>query len=182
LGTLFAARRFRKVKNINLPAGLPRIALIALMLALGIFAAAYGPSRETMLILRGVAGDNAPRGLLDDESAVAYARVQGYSAEVLDVASDLPAGKSQVQMALERIRADGQVTAIYGFSGGGYNAQTIWAQLSPEQRSRIRKIVVVGSPGVTPAAFPGSHEVIVQEDPPEGHMAGPKVLLQNASR
>ncbi len=137
---------------------------------------------EKMIILRGIAGDNAPRGLLDDRAALAYARETGFNGEVLDVAADIPAQKSQVQMALERIRDDESVKAIYGFSGGGYNAQAIWAQLKPEQRQRIRKIVVVGSPGVTPAAFPGSKDVVVQPDPPEGHMAGPKVLLETVSK
>jgi hypothetical protein len=137
---------------------------------------------EKMIILRGIAGENAPRGLLDDEAALAYAHEVGFSGEVLDVAADIPLQKSQVQMALERIRDDQNIKAIYGFSGGGYNAQAIWAQLNPDQRQRIKKIVVVGSPGVTPAAFPGSKEVVVQPDPPQGHMAGPKVLLEAVSR
>ena len=132
-----------------------------------------------MLILRGVAGENAPLGLLDDPAALEYARQLGYSGEVLDVASDTG---PQVRMALERIRGDRNVTALYGFSGGGYNAQTIWAQLNAPERQRIRKIVIVGSPGVGKQNFPGIEDVVIQEDPPEGHMAGPKILLQSASR
>jgi hypothetical protein len=85
-------------------------------------------------------------------------------------------------MALERIRNDTNVTALYGISGGGYNAQTIWAQLNAQERQRIQKIVIVGAPGISKQSFPGSEDVTVQEDPPEGHMAGPKVLLQSASR
>jgi hypothetical protein len=134
-------------------------------------------SGGTMLILRGLSASYAPRGLLDDASAIAYAKKLGYVGKVLDVAGEGP----QVQMALDRIRA-GDVNALYGFSRGGYNMRTIWSQLTPEQRSRIQKIVIVGAPGVTRANFPGMSDVVVQDDPPEGHMAGPKKLLEIASR
>jgi hypothetical protein len=154
--------------------------LVAFLLLMGVAAVRYGPTvRESMLILRGIAGENAPKGQLDDAAALEYARRLGYASEVLDVASDTG---PQVRMALERIRNDTNVTALYGFSGGGYNAQTIWAQLSAQERGRIKKIVIVGSPGVGKQNFPGSEDVVVQEDPPEGHMAGPKMLLQSASR
>jgi hypothetical protein len=129
-------------------------------------------SSNTMLILRGLSAPYAKRGLLDDESALAYAQRLGYTGEVLDIAGEGP----QVQMALDRIRG-GDVIALYGFSRGGYNMRTIWNQLTPEQRSRFQKIVIVGAPGVTAANFPGISDVVVQGDPPEGHMAGPKVLL-----
>ncbi len=129
-------------------------------------------SNNTMLILRGLSASYAPRGLLDDESALAYADNLGFTGEVLDVAGEGP----QVQMALDRI-GGGDVNALYGFSRGGYNMRTIWSRLSPEQRNRIRKVVIVGAPGVMPENFPGISDVVVQGDPPEGHMAGPKVLL-----
>lgn len=162
---------------------LTAIALFALAVAAPTTLGAFPdiPHHGSMIILRGIAADYAPRGLLDDEAAAAYARNLGYVPEVLDVAADIPAQKSQIQMALERIRTDDHVKAIYGFSGGGYNAPVIWANLNPGQRKRIEKIVVVGSPGITPSAFPGSRDVVVQDDPPEGHMAGPKVLLQAVS-
>ncbi len=163
---------------------LTAIALVALAVAAPTTLGAFPdiPHHGSMIILRGIAADYAPRGLLDDESAAAYARKLGYVAEVLDVAADIPANKSQIQMALDRIRMDGHVTAIYGFSGGGYNAPVIWANLNSGQRKRIGKIVVVGSPGVVPAAFPQAKDVVVQDDPPEGHMAGPKKLLETAGR
>lgn len=126
-----------------------------------------------MLILRGLGAGIAPRGLLDDESALAYAREQGYAGEVLDVAGEGP----QLQMALDRIKRGNDVTALYGFSRGGYNMPHIWNRLTPEERSRIRKIVIVGAPGITPTHFQGMSDVVVQGDPKEGHMAGPKALL-----
>jgi hypothetical protein len=133
---------------------------------------------QVMLILRGVANAEYPRGALDDEVALEYARRGGFRGEVLDVAADYGAGSTQVRMALERIRRDETVTAIYGFSGGGYNTRQIWEQLNATERERIRKVVVVGSPGVEEWQFAGKPDVLIKPDPPEGHMAGPKVLLE----
>jgi hypothetical protein len=139
------------------------------------------PPTAVMLILRGIASAEKPRGQLDDESALKYARRVGYHGEVLDVASDSSADGAQVKMATERIRHDEKVRAIYGFSGGGYNARRIYARLNRGERQRIRKIVVVGSPGITKADFPESADVLIKADPPAGHMAGPKALLDTLS-
>jgi len=133
-----------------------------------------------MLILRGITSADRPRGQLDDRSAVEYARRLGYQGEVLDVAgNNAGADSPQVRMALDRIRGNERVTAICGFSGGGYNIRHIWSQLSAPERERIRKLVVVGSPGVSKADFPGSTDVLIEKDPPAGHMAGPKALLES---
>ena len=134
-----------------------------------------------MLILRGIASAEAPRGQLDDDSALKYARRVGYHGEVLDTASNGSADGAQVKMAVERIRHDEKVKAIYGFSGGGYNARRIYARLNRAERQRLRKVVVVGSPGVTRADFPDSADVLIKGDPPAGHMAGPKALLDSLS-
>ena len=107
-----------------------------------------------MLILRGIANSEHPRGQLDDESALEYARRAGFQGEVLDVAGDTGAHSPQVKMALERIRRDDTVTAIYGFSGGGYNARQIWKELTAAERERVRKVIVIGSPEVAKADFP----------------------------
>src|SRR5262245_8156192 len=136
-------------------------------------------SPPVMLILRGIADSEHPRGQLDDQSALEYAQRLGFRGEVLEVAADAGAGSPQVTMALARIRGDVAVTAIYGFSGGGYNARTIWRQLNAAERGRIRKVVVIGSPEVGKADFPGSSDVLIQGDPPEGHLAGPKALLDS---
>jgi hypothetical protein len=133
---------------------------------------------STMLILRGIANAENPRGQLDDPAAVQYARELGYKGEVLDVAGNTGGDSAQVKMALDRIRGDQTVRALYGFSGGGYNARTIWKQLSADERKRIGKVVIVGSPGVGKGDFPGGADVVIEPDPPEGHMAGPKVLLE----
>jgi hypothetical protein len=70
---------------------------------------------EVMLILRGVATSENPRGQLDDESALEYARRFGFRGEVLDVAGNISGDSAQVQLGLERIRNDKTITAIYGF-------------------------------------------------------------------
>jgi hypothetical protein len=134
---------------------------------------------KVMLILRGVADSDNPRGQLDDWSALEYARRAGFRGEVLEVAGNTSGDSAQVRMAVERIRHDETITAIYGFSGGGYNARLIWQELSAAERDRIRKVVVIGSPGVDNTHFVGSYDVIVKPDPPEGHMAGPKALLES---
>jgi hypothetical protein len=130
-----------------------------------------------MLILRGIANSENPRGQLDEGAALEYARQIEFRGEVLDVAGNTGAGSSQVRMAIERIRQDKAIRAIYGFSGGGYNARRIWAELTAAERERIGKVIVVGSPGVTETDFPGVSDVLIKRDPPAGHMAGPKVLL-----
>ena len=132
-----------------------------------------------MLILRGIASSESPHGQLDEESALEYARRIGFRGEVLDVAGDNGRGNEQVKMALVRIRQDDSVRAIYGFSGGGYNTRLIWQELNPRERERLQKIVVIGAPGVADDEFSKAVEVTVKQDPPEGHMAGPKSLLES---
>jgi hypothetical protein len=140
--------------------------------------AVQSTSNQVMLILRGVANSGKPHGQLDDQAALEYASRLGFRGEVLDVAGTTGSDSPQVRMAVERIRDDTRITAIYGFSGGGYNARQIWHGLSAAERDRIRKVVVIGSPGVSRSDFAGSSDVVIKPDPPEGHMSGPKVLLQ----
>jgi len=100
-------------------------------------------AEPVMLILRGVASSEKPHGQLDDRAALEYASRLGFRGEVLDVAGNPGLNSAQVQIARERIREDQSIKTIYGFSGGGYNARLIWAQLSTPERDRIRKVVVV---------------------------------------
>jgi hypothetical protein len=145
----------------------------------GLPAPEQSASDQVMLILRGIANSQNPRGQLDDESALEYARRLGFRGEVLDIAGNTGPDNPQINMALDRIRRDETVTAIYGFSGGGYNARLIWKELAVAERERMRKVIVIGSPGVTKADFPENSDVLIKDDPPEGHMAGPKVLLES---
>ncbi len=152
-------------------AAIPLAMLLTAAIAIAVVVAGYAPFRaqdtsgEVMLILRGVANAEHPRGQLDDNSALEYARRLGYRGEVLDVAGG---NGAQVKMALERIRRDDEVTALYGFSGGGYSTQRIWSQLDADERARIGKVVVIGSPGVDEDDFPGSTDVVIKQDPPAG--------------
>src|ERR1700729_2546848 len=127
---------------------------------------------QVMLILRGIANAENPRGQLDDEAALTYAGRLRFKGEVLDIAGDNYAGNPQVEKALERIRKDRAIAAIYGFSGGGYNVRFIWKQLEPPHQGRIRKIVVIGSPGVAKGDFPGSAEVLIMDGRPPGRAYG----------
>ena len=156
------------------------LALATATLVGGGYLVLNGPAeRPVMLILRGVANQENPRGQLDDQSALEYARRSGYRGEVLDVAGDTGAESPQVKMALDRIRTNTRVTAIYGFSGGGYNTRTLWKHLNAAEREGIRKVIIIGSPGVSKSDFPGSSDVVIKGDPPAGHMAGPRVLLDS---
>jgi hypothetical protein len=131
----------------------------------------------TMLILRGIPNAENPRGQLDDSSAIEYARRLGFRGDVLDIAGNAGVHSPQVKTAIDRIREDSTVKGLYGFSGGGYNARLVWKELSPAERQRISKVVVLGAPGVAKADFPEAADVLIQQDPPAGHLAGPKVLL-----
>ncbi len=164
-----------------------RIRVLALVVVTGAIALAvmgiwarHAPehSAPVMIVLRGIADPDHPRGQLDDQSALVYARRTGFKGEVLDVAGNTGPESEQVKMALDRIRRDQTVAAIYGFSGGGYNARTIWKELTAAERQRIRKLVVIGSPGVAKSDFAEASDVLIKSDPPEGHMAGPKALLE----
>jgi hypothetical protein len=162
-----------------LQAGLFLTAAIAIAVVVSGYRPLTGAQRASgdMLILRGIANAQNPRGQLDDDAAREYARRIGYRGEVLDVAGD--ANGPQAKLALDRIRQDEKVKAIYGFSGGGYNARLVWRQLNAAERRRIRKVIVIGSPGVNKSDFPASAEVLIKQDPPAGHMAGPRMLLES---
>ena len=119
--------------------------VVTTAVAFPVFVAGY-PSPElnekptpsaVMLILRGIASPEYPRGQLDDNSALEYARRIGYQGEVLDAAGDNRRESPQIKLAFERIRHDEKVAAIYGFSGGGYSARRIWRRLNNAERRRM---------------------------------------------
>jgi hypothetical protein len=134
-----------------------------------------------MLILRGVAGryagKNWPHGALDEPPALEYARRRGYQGTVLDVPGTTGEQSPQVKMALTEFRRDLSVAALYGFSGGGYNIVHILHYLTPEEKARIKLIVVLGAPNASPDKYQGRWELVYRLDPPGGHMDGPRALL-----
>jgi hypothetical protein len=176
-------RWLNRIKRPAARTAVPALFLTA-AIAIAVVVGGYRPfdgsqpaSGDVMLILRGIANAENPRGQLDDDAAREYALRLGYRGEVLDVAGD--ADGPQAKTALDRIHRDDKVTAIYGFSGGGYNARRVWSQLNAEERQRIGKVVVIGAPGVNKSDFPGSTDVLIKQDPPDGHMAGPRTLLES---
>ncbi len=174
-------RWLNRIKRPGARTAIPAALLVTAALAIAVVVSGNRPfdgaSSGVMLILRGIANAENPHGQLDDDAAREYARRLGYRGEVLDVAGD--AGGPQAKLALDRIHHDDEVKAIYGFSGGGYNARRIWGQLNAEERRRIGKVVVIGSPGVSKSDFAGSADVLIKQDPPAGHMAGPRALLDS---
>jgi hypothetical protein len=137
-----------------------------------------------MLILRGIAGifggEKYPRGALDEPSALAFAKLRGYDGYVLDVAGWTGINSDQTKMALAYFRATPRCEAIYGFSGGGYNVKHILDYLNQAEKRRLKLVVVLGAPNNPSAYYRGTWELVYRVDPPGGHMAGPKVLLDSA--
>jgi len=78
---------------------------------------------ETMLILRGIAGHfggkEYPHGALDEPAALEYAKRRGYVGRVLNVSGEAYTGSPQHRQAVQAVRADPTISALYGFSGGG---------------------------------------------------------------
>jgi len=140
----------------------------------------------TMLILRGIAGNYGgrdwPRGALDEPSALEYARRKGYDGKVLDVAGATGPNSAQTKMALAEFHRDQTVTALYGFSGGGYNVLHIIRALPPADRNRLQLVVVLGAPRSGPELYRGPWKLVYRLDPPGGHMDGPRALLHTLDR
>ena len=147
---------------------------------------------DTMLILRGISGtypDPAtghPRrwdqGALDEPPARTYAQLRGYEGRVLPVSGETGSGSPQTKATLKAFREDLSVAALYGFSGGGYNVRWVIQALNPEERRRIRLLVVLGAPKNDPSLYKGPWEVVYRTDPPAGHMFGPRALLDSFTK
>jgi hypothetical protein len=139
----------------------------------------HGEGGATMLILRGIAGHFAgkdyPHGALDEPAALDYARRRGYLGRVLDVSGEVYKDSPQVVEALAEIRRDQSIGALYGFSGGGYNAAHILDDLTDAERDRIKLVIVLGAPKNSPDLYKGPWELVYRTDP--SHMNGPRALL-----
>jgi hypothetical protein len=160
-----------------------------------------------MLILRGKSGTypgedgtdkSYPDGALHEGAATDYAARRNYTAQVLQVAGLATENSQQTNMAVTEFRANSDITAFYGFSAGGYNVKHILDELTPEECSRIKLVVVLGAPGNPLAAYQSSKygdenftakwELVYRTDPPRSapfvpkkakssHMFGPEGLL-----
>ena len=134
-----------------------------------------------MLILRGISGWYAgrkwERGALFEEPALEYAKRRGYEGKVLDISGEAYKGSPQSKLALSTYRDDSTITALYGFSGGGYNIYHIINGMTKPQKDRLQLVVVLGAPKLKQSSVQGSWEVVYRLDPPGGHMDGPRALL-----
>ena len=99
---------------------------------------------------------------------------------MLDVSGEAFDDSPQVKKALEVFRSDKAVAALYGFSGGGYNVRHVLDDLTPAEKKRIRLVVVLGAPKNPEALYKGPWKLVYRKDPPGGHMAGPRALLESA--
>ncbi len=144
----------------------------------------------TMLILRGITNlkiwPKYPNGALDEPPALAYANNRGSVGRVLDVSGETGDHSKQTKMALTEFQHDSTITALYGFSGGGYNVYHILNQLPKEQRDRLELIVVIGvvasklsAQALNANRYAAHWELVYRNDPPPPltHIDGPRALL-----
>jgi hypothetical protein len=142
-----------------------------------------------MLILRGISGtfcgQKYSNGALDEPSALQYARRRGYDGYVLDASGETGDNSIQTRRALTEFRKDKTITALYGFSGGGYNIWHILKQLKADEKERLELVVVLGAPKTPEHQYKGTWELVYRIDPQGSgpdtdgcrHMSGPRVLL-----
>ena len=143
-----------------------------------------------MLILRGITNlkvwPQYPNGALDETSALQYASNRGYTGRVLNVSGETGDKSKQTNMALQEIQNDSSITALYGFSGGGYNVYHILNRLTQELRGRLELVVVIGveasklsADALNPKRYNAHWELVYRNDPPPPltHIDGPRALL-----
>jgi hypothetical protein len=143
-----------------------------------------------MLILRGITNlkywPKYPNGALDEPSALEYARRRGYVGRVLNVSGETGDKSPQTRQALREFLSDSTLTALYGFSGGGYNVYHILNRLTGEQRDRLELVVVIGveanklsAHALNANSFSAHWELVYRNDPPkpQTHIDGPRALL-----
>jgi hypothetical protein len=143
-----------------------------------------------MLILRGITNlkvwPQYPNGALDEPSALQYASNRGYTGRVLNVSGETGDKSKQTSMALQEIQNDSSITALYGFSGGGYNVYHILNRLTQELRGRLELVVVIGveasklsADALNPKRYNAHWELVYRNDPPPPltHIDGPRALL-----
>jgi len=125
-------------------------------------------------------------GALDADSALKYAALRGYTGKVLKIDGPVIGDKGSVQhlKAVEVYRGDSTISALYGFSAGGYNTFHVINSLTTEERARLRLVVVLGAPERLESDFKaqGTWELVYRKDPPGGHMDGPRALLAEAAK
>jgi hypothetical protein len=105
---------------------------------------------------------------------------------VLNVSGETGDKSKQTNMALQEIQNDSSITALYGFSGGGYNVYHILQRLTPELRGRLELVVVIGvetsklsADALNSKRYNTHWELVYRNDPPPPmtHIDGPRALL-----
>jgi hypothetical protein len=95
------------------------------------------------------------------------------------------AESKQTKMALEEFRRDQTVAAFFGFSGGGYNVRHILDKLTPDERSRVHLVVVLGAPKNSADVYLASKygekakwELVYKTNPPKSAPFVPKAHVR----
>jgi len=134
------------------------------------------PSEEVMLYLPGMW---SRYGAVKPEEVAyqvgLYAQLRGWKFAEIKISGDQRA--AQYQAALHRIEK-GDITALYGFSAGGYNVANLMANMAQTFRAKIKHEIIVGAPGAM--MVHAAPDLVIFKDPPEGHIHGPEKLLAKA--
>lgn len=150
-----------------------RISLKFFVVLLSLFIWASGSRAQTMLFLHGMQsryGNVKPSQV--ETYAQIYATKRGYKFEAIPISGDNTL--AQRKAAIARIQKGG-ISALYGFSAGGYNIKHVLNGLSPKDRETIKDVTILGSPGERPIKGITTHII---GNPPQGHMQGPRVLSE----
>jgi hypothetical protein len=151
-----------------------------------------------------------PDGALHWTAAEDFAKLKKYEPKILRIKGQPQNAKSpQTTAAVPLFKSDLQITALYGFSGGGYNVYWILQALAAENRAaldRMKLVVVLGAPAPSIAAiaerycavkYKASWDLIYRENPKrddpgvpafvkekrlDTHMFGPEALLGDPDR
>jgi hypothetical protein len=78
-----------RIEHIKTSMVIASVVAVAVLLAVGLSERGVRIPTPAMLILRGIADEQNPRGQLDDQSAMEYAQRTGFRGEVLDVAGNI---------------------------------------------------------------------------------------------
>ena len=133
-----------------------------------------------------------PIGALHVSAASDYARRRGYEPVVIDKPGQPQSQHSpQATAALDAFHNDEEVTAFYGFSGGGYNVYHILNRLKEEQRGLLELVVVIGvesnklsAHALNSNRYNAHWELVYRNDPPPPltHIDGPRALLAGLNK
>ena len=140
------------------------------------------PIGGTMLFAQGMTSRMSEKEQANVTNAARqYAELRGQKFESLNISGDNKG--AQERALLERMKK-GDVTGIYGFSGGGYSSRDALnnPNLDPKLRAKIQDSTFIGAPG-TGEAVHGLQNPPNIYNPPRGqHTQGPDQFLEQQKK